>query len=503
MKRRCIAGILVGIMVLSHTSALFADEEILSEEIVFDAAEEEQFIDEDTAVIEEDIDHAVAEDILMQDEDTQSSDVSDAGLIEDTDADGEILKAADGTTDDDYDDSDDYDDYEVKWVVTTDLELTAEEGDPDVTTYTWYDLGEEYTGDQSEISGANGLTYTADPIWITHFYMCITIDEGVETRTYFQIYDREYFEREKNIPLNSSTNIRLNPLVVYGSTNQYMAYKLTPAVSGHYTFTSVDFYANEENSDPIAYLYGPDGKEICRQDDGGEGYNFQISRYLEAGKTYTLNLGYYDFDNPEEGSYNYGTYTVTVTYGSVLHEHEYTQIGEVNATCGHGGYNIHECTICGEIWNETTSSPTGNHVWGPWVETIPADTDHANTAISTCQVCGQTQTGSTVAALPISFSKYPTSLKAKAASKGKVTVSWSIKKAKKSKKEWKKIKKIELQYGTDPTFAVRKSKTYKKTSQKVTLKLAKNTTYYIRIRFIDGKGGYSKWVSKSVKTKKK
>lgn|GEM_PF-6912340 len=125
MKRRCIAGILVGIMVLSHTSALFADEEILSEEIVFDAAEEEQFIDEDTAIIEEDIDNAVAEDILMQDEDTQSSDVSDAGLIEDTDADGEILKAATGTVDDDYDDSDDYDDYEVKWVVTTNLELTS------------------------------------------------------------------------------------------------------------------------------------------------------------------------------------------------------------------------------------------------------------------------------------------------------------------------------------------------------------------------------------------
>ena len=54
----------------------------------------------------------------------------------------------------------------------------------------------------------------------------------------------------------------------------------------------------------------------------------------------------------------------------------------------------------------------------------------------------------------ITISKAPTGVKAKAAKKGKVTVSWKkIKKTKKTKALLKQIKGIEVQISTDPTFA--------------------------------------------------
>ena len=346
------------------------------------------------------------------------------------------------------------------------------------------------------------MNYIASFQGPTHFYKCVTNDAGQIFNTYFQVYDPNYLAGEKYLSIDTSTNFTLYPLIVRGYAIQYMTYKITPAVTGPYTFTSIDPYGDTDDSDHIAYFYAPDGTEICRQDDGAEGYNFQIIRYLEAGRTYTLNLGYYDYNSDGDTGY-YGTYPVAVSYGAAPHNHDRHEKDYYEANCGHGEYAVYECTICGETWTETFSDTVGAHVWGPWVQTIPADTDRPNTAVATCQVCGMTTVGSTVPAIPVTISKAPSSLKAKAASKGKVSVTWSIKSAKKSKKGWKGTKKIELQYGTDPTFVTKTSKTYKKTAQKATLKLAKNTTYYIRVRFTDGKGGYSKWVTKKVKTKKK
>jgi hypothetical protein len=72
--------------------------------------------------------------------------------------------------------------------------------------------------------------------------------------------------------------------------------------------------------------------------------------------------------------------------------------------------------------------------------------------------------------------------------------------------DWKKIKKIEIQYSTDRSFPEtnRKSKLIGKKKTKYVLKgLQKNTIYYVRIRYTDGAGGYSNWSSvKKVKTKK-
>ena len=103
----------------------------------------------------------------------------------------------------------------------------------------------------------------------------------------------------------------------------------------------------------------------------------------------------------------------------------------------------------------------------------------------------------------ITISKRPSSVKAKA-KKNKVTVSWKkIKKNKAGKKLLKKIKSIQVQYSTDKAFITNvKTKTVGKKKTKVTLKLRKKTTYYIRVRY-KGAKGFSKWSKvKKVKTKK-
>ena len=103
----------------------------------------------------------------------------------------------------------------------------------------------------------------------------------------------------------------------------------------------------------------------------------------------------------------------------------------------------------------------------------------------------------------ITISKRPSSVKAKV-KKSKVTVSWKkIKKNKAGKKLLKQIHSIQIQYSTDKTFKKDdRTKTVGKKKTKVTLKLQKKTTYYIRVRY-KAADGFSKWSKvKKVKTKK-
>ena len=94
------------------------------------------------------------------------------------------------------------------------------------------------------------------------------------------------------------------------------------------------------------------------------------------------------------------------------------------------------------------------------------------------------------------ISKSPASVKARAAKKGKVKISWKkIKKTKKTKALRNQIKAIEVQYSTDPNFDTDvNTKTVGKKKTKVTIKsLQKKTTYYVRVRYADGTGGVSNW----------
>ena len=132
----------------------------------------------------------------------------------------------------------------------------------------------------------------------------------------------------------------------------------------------------------------------------------------------------------------------------------------------------------------------------------------SSTAGSSATGSGQTETAIVPrVAVNISIFKKPSLSKPKAGAKGKVTITWKkFKQTKKTKAIWKKIKKVEVQYSTDPTFRINVTKKQvgkSKTKQSVK-GLEKNTTYYVRIRYTDGAGGYSKWSStKKFKTKKK
>ena len=81
-----------------------------------------------------------------------------------------------------------------------------------------------------------------------------------------------------------------------------------------------------------------------------------------------------------------------------------------------------------------------------------------------------------------------------------VTVSW--KKIKKTKALRKKIKSIQVQRADNKSFTQNvHSKKVGKTKTKVTFKLKRKKTYYVRVRYV-GKGGYSKWSKvRRVKTK--
>ena len=121
----------------------------------------------------------------------------------------------------------------------------------------------------------------------------------------------------------------------------------------------------------------------------------------------------------------------------------------------------------------------------------------------TDKAIGAPQTVKTIVKEPITIKKVPSSVKAKA-KKNKVTVSWKkIKKNKAGKKLLAQIKSIQVQYSTDKTFKKDvKTKSVGKKKTKVTLKLQKKTTYYVRVRY-KGSNGFSKWSKvKKVKTKK-
>ncbi len=103
---------------------------------------------------------------------------------------------------------------------------------------------------------------------------------------------------------------------------------------------------------------------------------------------------------------------------------------------------------------------------------------------------------------PVTISKTPARVKTKV-KKNKVTISWKkIKKTKKTKALLKQIKYIQVQYSTDPTFSQGvKTRKVSKKKTKVTLKLKRQKTYYVRVRYV-GSTGVSAWTSfRRVRTK--
>ena len=194
-----------------------------------------------------------------------------------------------------------------------------------------------------------------------------------------------------------------------------------------------------------------------------------------------------------------------------------TPVTGLIATCAMDGRLGHwVCGTCGKKFldedceQEVTDAQlvipkSSYHTWNSTV-TVAATEDTTGVMTHTCAVCGQSWT-EVIPKTPvnITISKKPSKFKAKAEKKGKVTLTWTkLANKGKTKALYKQVKNIEIQYSTDSTFATGvKKKILSKKKAKYSVKLSKNTKYYFRIRYCDGKGGYSNWVVKSVKTKKK
>ena len=95
--------------------------------------------------------------------------------------------------------------------------------------------------------------------------------------SYGQIYSfyAVWYNPITKSPSTTATSCAIN----FSDANRYVSF--TPTETDIYEFTS-----SVSSGDPKCTLYDSAGTEIDYNDDGGTGYNFQIRREFEAGKTY-------------------------------------------------------------------------------------------------------------------------------------------------------------------------------------------------------------------------
>ena len=82
--------------------------------------------------------------------------------------------------------------------------------------------------------------------------------------------------------------------------------EFTPGESGFWELRTSD----NDDCDPQLTLLDSNGTQITYDDDGGGGFNALIIIYLDAGHTYTVVAGFYEFDDRT------GSYTLTVSPGT-------------------------------------------------------------------------------------------------------------------------------------------------------------------------------------------
>ncbi|MBR1900426.1 MAG: hypothetical protein IJ820_05120 [Lachnospiraceae bacterium] len=281
-------------------------------------------------------------------------------------------------------------------------------------------------------------------------------------------------------------NVRNNPLLeeLYCHQNRFASLDISNCTilkdlycnSTHYTIDGVECYGTMDQDDDEEY------------DDEEEG---------DSGDEINLD----DFTGLAVDS---GVEIITVNDPDHMHTYENWEV-KTPATCTTDGVETGICE-CGQ--RTTRTVPAAGHAYGAWKVMVPATEETQGRQVRTCTRCGAKETKVIPkVAVKITISKAPSLKKPKAAAKGKATITWKkFKQTKKTKAVWKKIKKIELQYSTDSSFKTSVSKKLVgKSKTKLSVKgLKKNTTYYVRIRYTDGAGGYSKWSgTKKFTTKKK
>ena len=124
-----------------------------------------------------------------------------------------------------------------------------------------------------------------------------------------------------------------NGLNVYVSDGELSYIKFVPEVSGFYVLSSLS------DSDTIAYLYDSNMEELSSNDDGGEGYNFKLLYYLEAGREYYFGVRFYNSESSgpiyvELSENEFESISSGETKSIYITTEEYTYLKFVPATSG-------------------------------------------------------------------------------------------------------------------------------------------------------------------------
>lgn len=114
--------------------------------------------------------------------------------------------------------------------------------------------------------------------------------------------------------------------VIIENTNVSKCFKFTPSQSGSLTFYSTG------SRDTVGRLYDSDMTELAYNDDNGEDRNFRISYNVNAGETYVLQIGVFEYDSSDEA------FNVTFNF----EPNKEALLGDVN---GDGEITIVDATI--------------------------------------------------------------------------------------------------------------------------------------------------------------
>lgn len=146
---------------------------------------------------------------------------------------------------------------------------------------------------------------------------------------------------------NAVTTLNYGELtpVEYREGSNSVIFSFVPDETKDYCFYS------DSSIDPYVTLYDSNMIQIGSNDDGGDDYNFLITRTLEKDKTY-----YFYVSNPSSSQ----KYYVTIS-DSFTSSHSYTT-ETVLPTCEEEGYTKHTCQNCGYIYSDNFVQPLGHNV---------------------------------------------------------------------------------------------------------------------------------------------
>lgn len=225
--------------------------------------------------------------------------------------------------------------------------------------YSWWlaEVGSEEFVDTGAIGNVYSMDVTAETVGQRLY--CVVTDVSGATVVSEQVTVRA-------MPVITA-NERYTVMVDENEENCYVTF--VPERSCYYTFSSygdLDTYC--ELYDSNYYMLG--------SGDDGEDQNFSLYLYLEAGKSYILNVRIYDSGT--------GTFEI-----DALNTHGYESV-DTPPTCVLDGYTTYTCTACGDTYQEFAADRLGHSYVGEVI--VPSDCVTPGIRKLTCSVCGDTTT---------------------------------------------------------------------------------------------------------------